>query len=138
MLMAAKLRRRSFRLGDAIISEGSLNNKLFIIRAGEAAVEVAGTKSRAVAATRGPDDMCGDMSFLERNQTSAAVITKSAELEADEIQWEEMQEIFQAFPMIVARFYHSLAVILSRRLRDTSRELAREMMTADTSHPSPK
>ncbi len=136
--MAAKLRPRSFRLGDAIISEGSLNNKLFIIRAGEAVVEVAGTKSRAVLATLGPDDICGDMSFLERNQTSAAVITKSAELEADEIEWQDMQELFQAFPRLASRFYQSLAVILSRRLRDTSRELAREMITADTCHQSPK
>ena len=138
MLMAAKLRRRTFRIGDAIISEGSLNNKLFIIRDGEAAVEVAGSKSRVVVATLGPDDICGEMSFLERNQASAAVIAKSDELQADEIEWQDMQDLFHAFPRLASRFYQSLAVMLSRRLRDTSRELAREMMTADTCRQNPK
>jgi len=131
MLLASKLKRRTFQLGETIIREGNLNQSLFIIRMGEAAVEVAGTKSRTTLAMLGPDDICGDMAFLERGCATAAVVAKSFELEADEIQADDLREVFDAFPRLAARFYQSLAVILAKRLHDTSRELAREMAAAD-------
>ncbi len=130
-LLAPKCQRRSFKLGEVLIREGSLAQKLYIIRSGEAAVELAGTKSRNVVAMLGPDDICGDMSFLEQGKTTAAVIAKSVHVEADEISWQDLRETFSAFPRLASRFYQSLAVVLARRLRDTSRQLAHEMAASD-------
>jgi CRP-like cAMP-binding protein len=130
-LIASRAQKRAFTLGEEIIREGSLSHKIYIIRSGEAAVELAGARSRALIATLGPDDICGDMSFLEQGQATAAVVTKSAELEADELSWEDLREVFEAFPRLASRFYQSLAVVLARRLRDTSRELAREIATTE-------
>ena len=130
-LLAPRCHRRTFKLGEVLIREGSLSHKLYIIRSGEAAVELAGTRARAVVAMLGPEDICGDMSFVEQGKTTAAVVTKSVELEADEITWEDLRDIFSAFPRLASRFYQSLAVVLARRLRDTSRQLAHEMAAGD-------
>ena len=131
ILINAKAHRRTFTLGDEIIRQGSLGKSIHIVRAGEAAVELAGTKDRALLATLGPDDICGDMAFLEKGRTTASVIAKSAEVKTDEVTADDLQGVFEAFPRLASRFYLSLAVVLARRLRETSRELAREMMLAD-------
>ncbi|MGC2173412.1 MAG: cyclic nucleotide-binding domain-containing protein [Candidatus Sulfotelmatobacter sp.] len=82
--------------------------------------------TRAIIATLGTDDICGDIAFLEKGRTTAAVVAKS-EVEVDEINAQELREMFEAFPRLASRFYLSLAVILAQRLKDTSRELARQM-----------
>jgi CRP-like cAMP-binding protein len=130
-LINAKSVRRTFKLGEEIIRQGAMTDSIFIIRRGEAAVELAGTNTRAVVASLGADDICGDIAFLEKGRSSAAVIAKDGEVEVDEIKAQELRELFEAFPRLASRFYQSLAVILAQRLKDTSRELAREMAIHD-------
>jgi CRP-like cAMP-binding protein len=132
-LIKAKSVRRTFKLGEEIIQQGALSESIFIIHRGEASVELAGTSSRAIVATLGAEDICGDIAFLERGRASAAVVAKDAEVEVDEISAHELREIFEAFPRLASRFYLSLALILAQRLKDTSRELAREMALRDRS-----
>jgi extracellular factor (EF) 3-hydroxypalmitic acid methyl ester biosynthesis protein len=130
-LIKAKSVRRTFKLGEEIIRQGALSESIFIIRKGEASVELAGTNSRAIVATLGADDICGDIAFLEKGRATAAVIAKDTEVEVDEVKADELREIFEAFPRLASRFYQSMAMILAQRLKDTSRELAREMALHD-------
>ena len=130
-LIKAKSVRRTFKLGEEIIRQGALSESIFIIRKGEASVELAGTNARAIVATLGADDICGDIAFLEKGRSSAAVIAKDTEVEVDEVNADELRAIFEAFPRLASRFYQSLAAILAQRLKDTSRELAREMALRD-------
>jgi CRP-like cAMP-binding protein len=130
-LIKAKSVRRTFKLGEEIIRQGALSESIFIIRKGEASVELAGTNSRAIVATLEADDICGDIAFLEKGRASAAVVAKDTEVEVDEVNADELRAIFEAFPRLASRFYQSLAVILAQRLKDTSRELAREMALHD-------
>jgi CRP-like cAMP-binding protein len=131
MLISAKTQRCTYKLGEEIIRQGSLGDRMHIIRSGEASVELAGTSSRTVVATLGPEDICGDMAFLEKGRTTAAVIAKSEEVQTDQIMAIDLREIFNAFPRLASRFYMSLAIVLAVRLRHTSRELAREMSESD-------
>jgi extracellular factor (EF) 3-hydroxypalmitic acid methyl ester biosynthesis protein len=131
LLISARAKRRTFKLGEILIHQGTPGDRIFIIRNGEAEVALAATSTREVVAVLGPDDICGDMAFLERGTTSAAVVAKSVELEADEILWDELRDLFEGFPRLAARFYMSLALVLARRLRETSKELAREMANSD-------
>lgn len=124
-LIRAKARRRIFKAGEEIIRQGSLGDRIHIVRKGEASVQLALTSSQTVLATLGPDDICGDMAFLEKGKATAAVVAKDPEVETDEITADDLRQIFEAFPRVGARFYMSLAVVLARRLRETSRELAR-------------
>ncbi len=130
-LISAKSVRRTFKLGEEIIRQGGPSESIFIIRRGQASVELAGTATRAILASLGVDDVCGDMAFLEKGRATASVIAKDDEVEVDEINARELREMFEAFPRLASRFYLSLALLLSQRLKDTSRELAREMALRD-------
>jgi CRP-like cAMP-binding protein len=90
--------RRTFRLGEEIVREGSVGGSIYIIRRGEVSVELAATSSRTVVAWLGPDDMCGEMAFLARGNASAAVVAKDEPVEADEIEAKALRETFEAFP----------------------------------------
>jgi CRP-like cAMP-binding protein len=131
VLIQAKAERRTYKLGEEIIRQGESGDSLFIIRRGEASVELAGTGSRAIVASLGPDDVCGEISFIEQTRASAAVVAKEETVEADAINAHELRRILEAYPGLAARFYRSLALIVAQRLRTTSGELAREMGMRD-------
>jgi CRP-like cAMP-binding protein len=65
VIIGAKASRHAFKLGEEIIREGESGEAIFIIRRGEATVELAGTGARAIVAHLGPEDICGEMAFLE-------------------------------------------------------------------------
>jgi len=89
-------------------------------------VELTGTESTIIVAKLEPEDICGDMAFLEKSTATAAVIAKNELVEVDAIRAEDLRKLFESFPGLGARFYRSLAVVLARRLRETSKHLARE------------
>jgi extracellular factor (EF) 3-hydroxypalmitic acid methyl ester biosynthesis protein len=131
ILLQAKAKRHRYKLGDEIIKQGELNRGICIIRRGEASVELAGCSSRSILASFGPDDICGEMAFLDRGKATAAVIASEEEVEVDEVEAHELRALLVAFPGLASRFYLSLAVILAQRLRETSNELAHEMELRD-------
>jgi CRP-like cAMP-binding protein len=131
VLVQAKASRRTFKLGEEIIQEGGWVDMIYIIRRGQASVELAGTGTRTIVASLGPNDICGEMAFLEQGKASAAVIAREEEVEVDQVGVQELREMFKAFPGLASRFYLSLAVILAQRLKVTSKELAREMTLRD-------
>lgn len=131
VLIQAKAVRRTFRLGEEIIRQGEWGDHICIIRRGEASVEMAGTGTRTIVASLGPEDVCGEIAFLEQSRSTAAVIAKDEVIEVDEISVVELRKILEAFPRLASRFYHSLALALAQRLKATSRELAREMTLRD-------
>jgi len=135
-LINAKSARRNFKPGEQIIQQGDKPESVFIIRRGEASVELAGTNSKARLASLGAGDICGEIAFLEKGRTTAAVVAQG-EVEVDEINVHELRELFEAFPRLASRFYLSVALILAHRLKDTSRELARAMSAGDRRGASP-
>jgi CRP-like cAMP-binding protein len=132
VLIRAKAERHQFKLGEEIIRQGEWGNSICIIRRGEASVELAGSGTRAVVASLGPEDVCGEIAFLEGGKSTAAVIASEEEVEVDEIDAKELRAMFEAFPGLASRFYLSIATILAHRLRVTSKELAHEMSKRDS------
>ena len=126
-LMESKAKQITFRLGEEVIKENARIDHLFVIRTGSADVEVVGTSSRAVIATLLPGDICGEMAFLGDSKATATVVAKD-ELEVDAIWADDLRQLIQTFPGFGTRFYRSLAIILAQRLRQTSRELVRELI----------
>ena len=125
-LIETKAKRVVFHLGEEIIREGARIDALYVLRRGSASVELAGTTSRVVIATLVEGDVCGEMAFLGDSKATAAVVAKD-EVEVDTIWATDLRELITVFPGFGTRFYRSLAVILAKRLRQTSRELLREM-----------
>jgi len=89
-------------------------------------VELEGTTSRAVIAILSAGDVCGEMAFLGDGTANAAVVAKD-EVEVDAIWADDLRELVAVFPGFGVRFYRALAVLLAQRLRETSKELLREM-----------
>ena len=125
-LIESRAKRIGFNLGQEIISEGARIDHLYVLRSGSASVELEGTTSRTVIASLIAGDVCGEMAFLEDSTATAAVVAKD-DIEVDAIRADELRQLVAAFPGFGARFYRSLAVILEQRLRQTSKELLREM-----------
>ena len=127
VLIQAKAVRRTFKLGEEIIRQGDWGGSIYIIRRGEASVELAGTGSRAIVAALGPEDICGDMAFLEQGRPRRPWLRRMKRSKSTKSRPSTLREIMEAFPRLASRFYRSLALVLVQRLRATSGELAREM-----------
>ncbi len=126
-LIESKATRMLFALGQEIIQEAALIEHLYVIRRGSASVRISGSASPSVIAKLLAGDVCGEMAFLGSGRSTAAVVANE-EVEIDAIHVEEMRKLVQAFPGFGMRFYRSLAVILAERLRQTSRQLQREII----------
>jgi CRP-like cAMP-binding protein len=57
------------------------------------------------------------MAFLE-NGAASATVSATEDSEACAIEWKALWDLFELFPHLGSRFYRSLAVSLSRRLRE--------------------
>lgn len=126
ILLLAKAKRRKFKPGEQIIGQGSPGRAVYIIRAGFASVALTNRDRTTEIAVLGPEEICGDMAFLEKGKATAAVVAKD-EVDVDEIEAKELEHLFECFPGVGTRFYRSLALVLSHRLRDTSKELAKAL-----------
>jgi len=113
-LLVDRAKRISFHKGDVVIQHGKQVKTIYLLIRGTAKVE---TLAKAVVARIGPGQVCGEMAFLEHGAASATV-TADEDLEACSIEWTELSDLFELFPHLGSRFYRSLAVNLSRRLRD--------------------
>ncbi|HEY6308943.1 MAG TPA: cyclic nucleotide-binding domain-containing protein [Candidatus Angelobacter sp.] len=120
-LLRSIARRRAFKPREIIISINSQPNAILILTSGTAAVEVM--RGEAIAKLKA-GDICGEMAFLESSAASASVIAET-ETEADFLDLGEIERIFALYPHLQARFYRSLALLLSQRLRSTSSRLAK-------------
>lgn len=120
-LLRSRSRHMSFRKGQVIIPISARPAALFIMKRGSATVEVTRGKviARLVAG-----DICGEMAFIENSVASANGIAE-IESEADAFDLAQVSEVFSSYPHLEARFYKSVALLLSRRLRRTSSELAK-------------
>jgi CRP-like cAMP-binding protein len=114
ILILDHAKRSAFRKGDILIQRGKPSKTVYFMLRGSARVEVA---SKAVIARIGPGQVCGEMAFLE-NDVASATVTAEDELEVCAIEGPALSDLFELFPHLGSRFYRSLAVSLSRRLRD--------------------
>lgn len=112
-LILDKSKRMTFKKGESIVQQAKQVKTLFLLLKGHAKVEVSKMKIADV----GPGEVCGEMAFLENSQPSATV-SATEDVEAAAIEWSALGELFQLFPHMGSRFYRSIAVSLSRRLRE--------------------
>jgi CRP-like cAMP-binding protein len=117
-LLSSKSKPRFYGAGEPLIKEGSISPGFFMIRSGEAEVR----RNGMVLAKFGSGDVCGEMSFLEDSNASASVVA-TGNTAVEFLAASELTNVFLAFPHLASRFYRSMALTLSRRLRTTSQQL---------------
>lgn len=112
-LIADKAVRREFKPGENIVQRERPTNGIFLLLRGTATVEIASYAARQI----GPGEVCGEISLLDELPATANVIAKET-VEAYYLDRATLGSLFELFPHLGSRFYHSLAAILSRRLRE--------------------
>ena len=116
-----------FKKDEIILEEGGRQQVLFVLMQGSARVEQTHFGSGIVIASLGKGDVFGEMSFLEGVPASASVIAEEVS-QALAIKGTKLQALLQSEPGLAIRFYQSLTVTLSRRLRETSSMLPNLML----------
>lgn len=114
MLIVDRSKRTIFKKGEILTQQGKQTKTVYLLVRGKARVEAF---SKAFIAHIGPGEVCGEMAFLE-NGVASATVTAEGEVETCAIDWSVLFDLFELFPHLGSRFYRSLAVNLSRRLRD--------------------
>jgi NTE family protein len=114
VLIADKAVRRQFKAGESIVQRERRSHGIFLILKGTASVQIA---SQPTAVEIGPGQICGEISFFDELPATANVVAKET-VEAYYLDRASLQSMFELFPHLGSRFYHSLAAILSRRLRE--------------------
>jgi len=128
VLIGDHAQRVTFQPKQMLIRAALPIEAVFVIVSGTVRVEVGG---KAIASL-GAGAVCGEMAFLEGRPASASVVAET-EVEADRLLASKLREIFDTFPSIGHRFYKSIALNLSRRLRDTSSALAEKNRSGSSS-----
>ncbi len=106
--------------GETIIEEGIRPQYIFVIEEGTARVLRRGAGGgRAEVVYLGRGDIVGEMSFVDAAPASASVVAETA-LRALCIPAEMIQALMRGDLGFSGRFYHSLALTLAERLRDTT------------------
>jgi CRP-like cAMP-binding protein len=112
-LIADRAKLVTFKKSEALLRQGKQSKVVYVITSGKVGVAVSGTR----LAQLGPGQVCGEMAFLE-NTLASATATAEEEVEAYALEWQGLMDLFELFPHLASRFYRSLAVNLSRRLRE--------------------
>jgi CRP-like cAMP-binding protein len=142
--------------GDVIVRQGARLNGIYIVLKGEVRVEhgIQVVRQTVVKQPDGREEVrempgrlsvevtrlgCGaifgEMSFVDDFPTSATVIAAS-EVEAVFIDGGKVRERLAADSSFAARFYHSLAIVLSGRLREANKQ-ARGIRSRAPAVPQP-
>jgi CRP-like cAMP-binding protein len=113
VLILDKAKSLNFKKDETLIQLGKQPATVFVIMNGRAQIRNA---LGATIARISPGEICGEMAFLENNTASASVVAEEA-MVVYGIDWPVLQDLFELYPHLASRFYRSLAVSLSRRLR---------------------
>src|SRR6266567_3141589 len=113
-LIADKAVRMQFKPGEHLVQRGRRTHGIYLVLKGTALVQIP---SQGTSPGIGPGEVCGEISFLDELPATANVVAKDV-VEAYYLDRPALQSMFELFPHLGSRFFHSLASILSRRLRD--------------------
>jgi len=113
VLLTDKATQLTFKKGERLVEQGKQAKVLYLLGAGKVNVVVSGIQIAQIS----PGETCGEMGFLEDNVASATA-TAEQEVTAYAIEWPVLHDLFELFPHLASRFYRSLALNLSRRLRE--------------------
>lgn len=103
----------TFNNHQVLIQRGKQSRMVYVVVSGKVSIE--GFTERI--AQIGPGEVIGEMAFLENSLPSATAVAEG-DVEAFAIDWPTLGELFDRHPDLASRLYRSVALNLSRRLRE--------------------
>ena len=116
--LGAHGREHRYAPGEAILREREYSHAIYVLTSGRVAVQKDHLGLGVVVDELRPGAVFGEVSYLDGSPTSAAVVARE---EADVLILEELDELLASDPALASGFYRSLATLLARRLRFTTR-----------------
>ncbi len=117
-LIADKAVRMTFKAGDRIVEQGKRTHGVYLLLQGTASVQIP---TQEIPPAIAPGEVCGEISFIDEQPATVSVVAKEP-VEAFYLDRPTLQSLFELFPHLGSRFYHSLASSLSHRLRELIKE----------------
>src|ERR1700677_3497284 len=121
-LLIEKAIATSYAAGEQILEQNSRIHALFIVEKGAVRVEKEYLGQRIVVARLASGDLFGEMSFLEDTEASASIVADTDAV-IRSLESSAARSLLHSVPGLATRFYESLALLLSKRLRDITSEL---------------
>ena len=122
-LLAEKAKRVTYATGEIVLREGHETKGIFVLRSGRVKIEKRLSKPPHTITTLGPGEVFGEVSFVDSQLASASVVAIEA-AEADILEKADVFSLLTSVPGLSSRFYQSLALKLTERLRATTDNLA--------------
>ncbi len=113
VLLIDRAKRLTFKKGEKLIQQGKQTRVVYLLVKGRLDISVAANRVAQIT----PGQVCGEMAFLEDSLASATAVAEE-DVEVYSLAWDALSDLFELYPHLASRFYRSLAVNLSRRLRD--------------------
>jgi extracellular factor (EF) 3-hydroxypalmitic acid methyl ester biosynthesis protein len=108
-------RRKSLRRDEILFREKDAQPNLYVIRKGHARVERKYQGQGLAVARYGPEDVVGEISFLQQQPAHGSVVAEE-DVEVDVLDGLHLQAMLASDTGFATRFYHSLALCLGERL----------------------
>lgn len=118
-LLMQNAEHASYAPEEVILREGDRRHALFVIRSGEVRVERSHMGFNLEIARLPAGEVFGEMSLIEEHPASASVIAAQP-VEVVIIDESAVRSLVERDAAFAGRFYQSLALILSHRLRETT------------------
>ena len=115
--LLSRATEKSYKNNDLIIAEGSVQSNLYLILSGFVHITGGKEKSKLTLDRLGPNEVFGEMSFLENAPASASVVAEDNVI-VQQIESAHLNSLLASDYGFSSRFYNSLAITLSERLRD--------------------
>jgi CRP-like cAMP-binding protein len=115
----------TYQKDDAVINQGDQFQRIFQLSRGSCRIEkMDDSGQRMVLGRMVPDDgaVFGEISFLEGGAASASVIADENDTQVFVIEGYFLNVLFEKYPSMGGRFYHFLAQMLSKRLKQRESE----------------
>ncbi len=120
--LLARAESRSYAPNEVILAEGVDNEDIYILIGGSARVEKNTEHGRTTVGHIGAGEAFGEMSLLDGSPTHLSVVADEP-AEAFVLPLASVADLLEEDPMLASHLYHSLAVMLARRLRDRTNEI---------------
>lgn len=118
----------TYKKDDVVIREGEQFRRIFQLARGECRFEKIIDGKSKVLGKMGKDskddNLFGEISFLEGGRASASVVCDKDDTQIAIIEGYFLEILFEYYPDLPGRFYHYLAAVLSKRLKQRESGMA--------------
>jgi CRP-like cAMP-binding protein len=119
--LLARAESRSYEPNQVILGENEYNEDIFILIGGTARVDKHLVNGAKTVAHMSAGEAFGEMSLLDGSPTHSSVIADTP-VEAFVLPLVAVADLLEEDPTLASHLYHSLAVMLARRLRERTLE----------------